>query len=377
MSVEFESYPPPRRSGWRRAVLCVATLLPVAVAAGAWLLTTTGAGAGSPPTVVAPPAAARVTRQDLADTKQVDGTLGYGEAHTVASEVAGVVTWLPAEGAKVTRGQPLYRVDNLPVVLMYGTVPPYRVLKVGVDDGTDVKELEQNLSALGYSGFTVDEHYTDATAQAVRDWQKALGLPETGSVEPGRGFVTPDAVRVATLKAEVAGRTAAGQPVLMYTGTARLVTVDLDVTDEALARTGAKVTVTLPEGKTTKGTVTGVGTVAHKPAGQNTTGTGQQSGSSSDTATIDVTVTLDDPAAGGGLDAAPVDVDFVSEEHRGVLTVPVAALLALREGGYGLEVVDGTTTRLVAVQVGLFANGRVEVSGPDIAEGATVGVPKS
>ena len=98
-------------------------------------------------------------------------------------------------------------------------------------------------------------------------------------------------------------------------------------------------TVTLPDGGTTKGTVTDVGTVAHKPAGQTTSGTGQSTSSGNDTATIDVTVTLDDPAAGGNLDAAPVDVDFVSAERKGVLTVPVAALLALREGGYGLEVV--------------------------------------
>jgi peptidoglycan hydrolase-like protein with peptidoglycan-binding domain len=256
-------------------------------------------------------------------------------------------------------------------------VPPYRLLKVGVDDGTDVKELEQNLSALGYTGFTVDEHYTDATAQAVRDWQEDLGLPETGSVEPGRRFLAPDALRVATLKAEVAGRTAVGQPVFTYTASTRLVTVDLDVTDEALARKGAKVTVTLPDGKATKGTVADIGTVAHKPASQSTTGTSQSTSSSSDTATIDVTVTLDDPAAAGSLDAAPVDVDFVSEERKGVLTVPVAALLALHEGGYGVEIVDGTATRLVAVQVGLFANGRVEVSGPDIADGVTVEVPKS
>jgi peptidoglycan hydrolase-like protein with peptidoglycan-binding domain len=350
----------------------------VAVAAGgAWFLTTTRTAPRSASTASGPPATTRITRQDLADTQQVDGTLGYGDAHTAASGLSGVVTWLPADGAKVTRGQPLYRVDNLPVVLMYGTVPAYRLLKVGVDDGTDVKELEQNLSALGYTGFTVDEHYTDATAQAVSDWQQDLGLPVTGSVEAGRRFVTTDAVRVASVKVEVAGRTAAGQPVLTYTGTTRLVTVDLDVTDEALARQGAKVTVTLPDGKTTKGTVTSVGTVAHKQEGQSSSSTGQQSGSSSETATIDVSVTLDDPAAGGGLDAAPVDVDFVSEERQGVLTVPVAALLALREGGYGLEIVNGTGTRLVVVEVGLFASGRVEVSGPDIAEGMTVGVPKS
>ena len=58
-----------------------------------------------------------------------------------------------------------------------------------------------------------------------------------------------------------------------------------------------------------------------------------------------------------------------------VLTVPVAALVALAEGGYGLQVVDGATSRFVAVETGLFASGRVEVSGAGVAEGATVGMP--
>jgi membrane fusion protein, multidrug efflux system len=58
-----------------------------------------------------------------------------------------------------------------------------------------------------------------------------------------------------------------------------------------------------------------------------------------------------------------------------VLTVPVAALLALAEGGYGVQVVEGATTRIVAVETGLFAGGRVEVSGAGISEGMTVGMP--
>jgi hypothetical protein len=58
-----------------------------------------------------------------------------------------------------------------------------------------------------------------------------------------------------------------------------------------------------------------------------------------------------------------------------VLTVPVAALLALAEGGYGIEVVEGTTTRIVAVETAMFADGRVEVTGRGLSEGMKVGVP--
>lgn len=367
-----------RRSGRRPVAWGVATVLIAAAAAGGtWFVTTTGADAGREPTSDLPPATAQVTRQDLAEAEQVDGTLGYGDEHAATSGLPGVITWLPAEGSTVGRGQPLYRVDNLPVVLMYGSLPPYRTLRTGVDDGVDVKELERNLAALGYDGITVDEEFTDATAEAVQAWQADLGLPETGRVELGRVHMAPGSVRVATHQEQAGGRTAPGKPVLTYTGTGRVVTVDLDVSHQNLARKGAKVTVTLPDGKRARGTVTAVGTVAKSSGGTSTgTGPGQPASSTDDSATIDVTVTLDDPKVAGSLDAAPVDVEFVSEEHKGVLTVPVAALLALREGGYGVEIVEGGSTRLVAVEVGLFAGGRVEVTGPGIAEGMTVGVPR-
>jgi membrane fusion protein, multidrug efflux system len=62
-------------------------------------------------------------------------------------------------------------------------------------------------------------------------------------------------------------------------------------------------------------------------------------------------------------------------ERLDVLTVSVAALLAPIEGGYALEVVEGDRTRVVPVETGLIAGGRVEVSGPGLAEGMHVRVP--
>ena len=70
-----------------------------------------------------------------------------------------------------------------------------------------------------------------------------------------------------------------------------------------------------------------------------------------------------------------VHVLITRSERPNVLTVPVAALVVLREGGYGVELVEGDSTRYVAVKTGLFANGRVEISGADVTEGATVGMP--
>src|SRR5215471_17228245 len=92
--------------------------------------------------------------------------LGYGAPVTVTGAGGGVITWLPAPGAVIGRGQPVYKADNRPVPLFYGRLPLYRPLQAG-DTGADVTEVERNLAALGYTGVTVDRYYTAATAAAV------------------------------------------------------------------------------------------------------------------------------------------------------------------------------------------------------------------
>ncbi len=307
-----------------------------------------------------PPATATVTRSTLTRTEQVSGVLGYGDAATISARGAGTVTWLPATGATISRGQPVYRVDDKPVPLLYGSLPFYRPLTGGVS-GPDVKEFEQNLAALGYTGFTVDDDYTASTAAAVRKWQKDLGLTQTGAVDPAQVALAPDAIRVSALHA-TPGSTAGG-PVLDYTGTTRTVSVELDVAKQGLVKQGIAATVTLPSGATVDGTVGSVGTVA-------------TAGTNGGNSTIPVTVTIADQSKLGSLDGAPVDVTLVSAQARNVLSVPVAALVALSEGGYGVQVVDGSSTRYVAVQTGMFANGRVEITGDGITSGTVVGVPK-
>jgi peptidoglycan hydrolase-like protein with peptidoglycan-binding domain len=307
-----------------------------------------------------PPATAKVTRTTLTQTELVSGTLGYGDALTVSARGAGTVTWLPATGATVSRGQPVYRVDDKPVPLLYGTLPFYRTLADGVS-GPDVAEFEQNLAALGYTGFTVDSSFTASTATAVRKWQKALGLTETGTLDPAQVALAPDAIRVSKLNART-GSPASG-PLLDYTGTTRTVNVDLDVAKQGLVRAGVAATVTLPSGATVDGTVGSVGTVA-------------TAGSNGGAATIPVSVTIADQSKLGSLDAAPVSVTLVSAQAKDVLSVPVSALVALAEGGYGVQIIDGSSTRYVPVKTGMFASGRVEVSGDGITAGTSVGVPK-
>jgi peptidoglycan hydrolase-like protein with peptidoglycan-binding domain len=353
-----------RRRGARVGVGIAAAIGVGAIVAAAAI----GFGGGKTPKAAAanlPPATATVARGDLTQTDQVNGTLDYGDTTTVTARGSGVITWLPASGATITRGHPAYKVDNLPVPLFYGNLPLYRQLASGVS-GDDVKEFEQNLYALGYRGFTVDSDYTSATASAVKQWQSDLGLTETGTVPPGQVVVAAGALRVATVKASV-GDPASGQ-VFTYTGTGRVVTIPLDVAKQGYVHKGVKATVTLPNGTDVDGTVTDVGNVATPPSSDN--------GNSDSNATIDVTVSIANQSALGTLVSAPVDVTLVSDEAKNVLSVPVAALVALSEGGYGVQVVEGSTTRYVAVKTGMFADGKVEISGDGITEGMTVGMPR-
>ncbi|WP_433795343.1 efflux RND transporter periplasmic adaptor subunit [Actinoplanes sp. CA-252034] len=348
-----------------RTLKIVAGVVAVASAgAAAALAARPGAGGGPDDTGRLPPATATITRGTLRESVEADGDLGYGPARTAAAKIPGTVTWLPDSGAQVTRGKSLYRLDERPAVLMYGPVPAYRDLSPGAE-GRDVAQLERNLSALGYDGFTADDEYTGATADAVEQWQEDNGLPGTGVLRLGQVVFASGPVRVDSLIAEPGQTVAPGRDLLTWTGTGKVITVRLDVADGTVAKTGAPASVTLPDGKRADGTVTEVATVIEPGAGNE-----------DPTTEVEAQITLTDPKVAAALGSAAVDVSFTAAERRGVLTVPVAALMAAPGGGFAVEVVDGATTRQTPVRTGLFADGRVEITGDGLAEGTTVGVPK-
>jgi multidrug efflux system membrane fusion protein len=335
-----------------------AVAIPAGFKAGLW-----GVEQSSDTRSKLPPKTAQTTRQTLVDAQTESGKLGYGDAITVNGGLAGTLTALPAVGSAIHRGQALYHVNDTPVVLLYGSLPSYRALSDGTQ-GADIKQFEENLSALGYKGFTVDDKYSATTAAAVKKWQGDLGLAKTGTVDQGRIVYTSGPVRVDTQKAAVGDATQPGTALLTYTGSARVITVDLEVSDQRLARKDATVTVKLPDGKEVPGKIAGTKTVIDPGDGK-----------ADPTTKVEATVTVDDEKVLAGLDQASIQVGFTASQRENVLTVPVAALLTLAEGGYGVQVVQGAQTRIVKVETGLFAEGRVEISGEGLAEGMAVGMP--
>jgi peptidoglycan hydrolase-like protein with peptidoglycan-binding domain len=327
-----------------------------------------GSAVGATPTATG---TATVRRTTLEQSVTLDGRLDHGPELSLTVKLAGTVTWLPAPGSTLRRGDVVARVNDQPVVLLYGALPSYRALgAAGVERaagspgiGRDVQQLEENLRALGESGFVVDEVFTAATTRAVRRWQTATGRAPSGTVAPGDVVYAGGPIRVSGTS--VAVGSPAPADVLTYTNTEQLVEVRAPVgaTSWAVPRVGVQ--IVLPSGATVRGVVRSVSASVSTPSG----GEGALPG-------VDVVVAIVDKRPVVDLERATVTVRYVAKTRRNVLAVPVTALIALAEGGYGLELADEESGAFVAVQTGMFAGGEVEVSGDGITAGLQVRVPR-
>jgi hypothetical protein len=354
---------PEHRTGpWRGRGRWVAAGIGVVLAAGVvagWRAGVFSSRASSGSGLGAAPSTAVVRRQDLSAVTPVAATLGYAGTYTVTGQSGGTLTSLSHAGQVISQGQVLYRTGNgSPVVLLYGTVPDWRAMSEGTT-GADVAQLNHDLVKLGYAGRAEVaaarwDYFSWETAYGVQRLEEHLGVSfPPGSLSLGQVVFEPQAIRVTQVTGSLGGP--ASGPVLAATSDAQVVTIALDTSQESQVTAGDQVSVTLPDGTSTPGVVSSVGTVA-------TTSTSSDGTTST---TIPVQVRLTDAAAAGGLDQAPVTVYITTAAARGVLAVPVTALLA-RPGGYVVEVTGpGATRRYVPVTPGIFDDnsGLVQVSG--------------
>jgi hypothetical protein len=371
-----ESEATPRR---RVPVGVVAAGLVVAVGGGlavAWAAGALSSGTTSGNGGLSAPDTQPVTLRSLSARTPVSATLGYAGSYTVTGG-GGTLTVLPSPGQVISQGQAIYDVDGgSPVVLLYGVIPAWRTLNSGVS-GTDVAQLNHDLTELGDASASQLssagwDQFSAATAAGVQKLQASLGIASpSGSLSQGSFVFEPTALRVTTVPGSLGGP--ASGPVVTATSTRHVVSIALDASEQGEVNVGDAVTITLPDGSSTAGTVSSVGVVASVSSGSSGSGS---SGSGSG-ATIPVTVTLKDPSAAGTLDQAPVTVNITTATVPSALVVPVGALLAQSSGGYAVEVVGaGNTRRLVPVTVGIFddTDGLVQVTGT-LTAGEQVVVP--
>lgn len=336
------------------------------VAVAAW---PEGDGTRAAAQAALPPATAPVERGDLEQTSQVRGTLGFAAEQRISTGRAGVLTWLPRQGKQVQRNEVLYEVNGGPVRLWFGSRPMYRELRRGMR-GQDVRQLKENLIALGHGvGLARDDKFTAGTERGVRAWQRVHGLRQTGAVGPELITFAAGGVRVQRMETAVGDHLTAGAVVMTVTGSDRQVRFDVDADQATQVKAGTKVTVALPGGRSVRGRVSSVGPNADEGGGE-----GGQGASSGPKVTVNVELSGSDRIE--AVDQAPVTVRLKGAIRRDVLHVPIGALLAGPGSGFLVEVVERGRVRQVPVEVGLFAEGRVEVEGSGLRAGARVGVPR-
>jgi peptidoglycan hydrolase-like protein with peptidoglycan-binding domain len=354
------------RRGRRRIGIAVAINLALIVGYLVWTSSGDEQQTSTPPAV----STELVTTGSMVSETRVAGTVQYATRETIASGLSGIVTEVPAVGATVGVGGVAYRVDTRPVTMLSGALPAWRDFVSGMTEGEDIRQLEQNLKALGFFGGEPDTRFTWDTTVAVRDWQKALGLERTGTVERSMILFSDQDRRVDAVESGVGAQVGPGSTLYQATSLQQIVELNVKSSDRELAVVGGSVTVTLPTGATTDGVIETVGAPVSKPAAD---GTGASS------IVVPVRITVADQAAMANMALAGASVSFASTVADDVLTVPVDALVPVSDTAFAVELPGtkpGAERTLVPVTVGAFASGIVEISGERIVDGLAVVVPK-
>ncbi|MFE6049199.1 peptidoglycan-binding protein [Kitasatospora sp. NPDC056446] len=372
---------PPARTRGRRRKAAVSLAL-VAALAGAgtlaatrpWEHGTSSAGQPSPghDTVV-------VQKGSLSSGIQVGGALVYDASTPVVAAGHGTLTALPAVGSVVKAGAKLYEVDGQAVVLLRGERPMWRDLGPGAGDGPDVAQLKRNLIDLGHAdglGLAADQKFTEGTAAAVKRWQKALGVKQTGTVTLGSVVMLPQqAVRVQQVGAQL-GSAIGTTAVMTVTGTDLVATVKPADNQLSRFKPNGRTAVKLADGTTITGHIRSL--LREAAGGGGDSGPGGSGGGAGPEKTT-VTIALDDQQQAQQAGPSSVTVNVVGDTADDALIVPVTALVALDGGGYGVRVVDGSgagaPTRLVTVRLGLVADAKAQITG-DVRGGDQVVIPK-
>jgi peptidoglycan hydrolase-like protein with peptidoglycan-binding domain len=250
-------------------------------------------------------------------------------------------------GATADRGTVLYTADEQPVIALIGDLPAWRTLKQGVDDGADVRQLEENLIALGYgTDLEVDETFTADTATAVDAWETDLGRDAPDSeVSLGDIVFLAAPGDVIGHEAAVGDTLEIGSPVLTIGSEQRVIAAAVGAIDAGGWTAGATVDVEWADTTRSEGTV--IGTGREVTDGQ-----------------VELTVAIGpgDTEAGERRSGAAATVTLVDARRISAIAVPVAAVVH-DAGSPAVRVAhaDGPD-HLVPIETGLVADGWVEIT---------------
>jgi peptidoglycan hydrolase-like protein with peptidoglycan-binding domain len=408
----------------RRRVLvgvsAVATLsLGVGVAAGSRITSPEDAAAKT-----AAPQASQITvpveKKALSSKVVARGDTSFDGAVNIRVETSGLQTAaivtgkVPTVGSTIREGKALLEITGRPVIGLAGVLPMYRTLSPG-SKGPDVLQLEQTLNRLGFDPGTVDSKYDSGTAAAVEKLYESAGYDAptvderlTQAVDSAKKNV--DAMKNALRQAQASLRQAKAGPgkgdTSVQQGAVDDAQSNLDDAESALADAEFKAGTPLPvsevvfvktlprrvddvkveRGGTVNGVVMSVsgaslvvtikvdaqtkerlrtGMAASVDLGDGTIvqATVRRITRNADQYDVVVAPKSLTPAQLERLREANVRVTIPVKSTNGkVLAVPVAALSAGPDGSSRVEVLRDGKVELIAVTVGLSADGYAQVS---------------
>jgi multidrug efflux pump subunit AcrA (membrane-fusion protein) len=141
----------------------------------------------------------------------------------------------------------------------------------------------------------------------------------------------------------------------------RTLNASIDLSDDRLIAVGDTVKVRYSDESEVDGTITSIGGAEPKP--------GATDGAKVTPFTVSVTEIPEKLASRSTLS---VTVQIIKTLAKDAVVVPADALLAQGDGSYAVQVVSGSTTKLVKVEPGLFADGLVAVEGLKAGDAVTV-----
>lgn len=301
---------------------------------------TTGTTSTTSPATTVPTTAANT---DVASAAASPANL-VAETDADAAAADATLTGILAVGSAAARGAVLFTADDEPTVALFGMIPMWRTLQEGVAAGADIRQLEENLVALGYgAGITVDNTFSAGTTSAVKRWETAVGRGEPdGAVDVGEVVYLSGPGAVLSHEASVGEPLDRGTAILTVASQERIIVADLPADEAAAWVPGASVDLTWSDGTQTQGTISAVSTDVVDEL-------------------VELTVALPetDLARPSG---AEVTITAVSARRDHVVAVPVAAIVSGTAGGRAVRVPGTTTDRLVTVTTGVVAGGWIEIT---------------
>ena len=127
-----------------------------------------------------------IQKGDLAKKEEYSGTLQQTDKKVLKTATAGVVTYLPDEGAVISFGEILFAIDNKPAILLEGETPFYRSLDMNSDSGKDIEQLENALVFLGYAkdDFVPDQTFDQETSDMLNSLFTDYGIETKSEITP-------------------------------------------------------------------------------------------------------------------------------------------------------------------------------------------------